>query len=411
MDGKQENRAYVALNMVPNIGAVTARSISARFGSLSSVFSLSEEDFSQVPGIGDVKAEAIVRTLASGCWKEEIDRAAAAGVRLVTPASSDYPPLLRHIYDPPLVLYVLGDIRALHLATAAVVGTRTPSQYGRDCAKRFGFQLAQAGVTVVSGLARGIDTEAHRAALLARGRTVAIIGSAVDELYPPDNKDLAERIVAQGGAVVSEYPFGRKADRQTFPMRNRIVSGVSSAVLVIEGGPNSGTLITAEQAVQQNRPVLAVPGRTDNPLALGCHKLLKQGARLAECVEDVLEEMQTLRLDTRAVPAPAAPACPASVKRPRTPARPKQADLFAATESSSGAPAPAPGPAASPLSAAPALDDIELALLDALADGPASPDVLLGVTGLQAPEIMPKLISLTLKKKIKKLPGNFYELN
>ena len=284
------------------------------------------------------------------------------------------PKLLREIHDPPLVLYVCGDAASLDTACVAMVGTRGPTQYGRETAARFGFQLATAGVTVVSGWARGIDTESHRAALKAHGRTVAVIGSALDRLYPAENRDLARAIATSGGAVVSEYPFGRSADRQTFPMRNRIVSGLSRAVLVIEAGVTSGTLITAGHALEQGRAVLAVPGRIDNPSALGCHKLLRQGARLAESVDDVLDEMRTLRGFGASPPPSSAPVGPPSE----------------------------PSPAAAPV-----LDATDSAILAVLRDvgGEADAELLLARTGIPAHKMNAKLIALEMKRLVTQLPG------
>lgn len=387
-----ERNAYIALNMVPGIGAVLVRHVVESLGSASAALGASAEAFLQVPGIGPERAETLARALASPDVATELARAADAKTELVTFVDEAYPRLLREIHDPPLVLYVRGAVSALDTACVAMVGTRGPTQYGRETARRFGFQLAQAGVTIVSGLARGIDTESHQAALLAKGRTIAVIGSALDELYPRENQGLADTIAASGGAVVSEYPFGRKADRQTFPMRNRIVSGLSRAVLVIEAGITSGTLITANQALEQGRSVLAVPGRIDNPMALGCHKLLKQGARLAESLDDVLEEMQTLRLASSPVRRSVGP----SVRPSPSPVQPS---LFGSNEPTNR-PTDRPAPT-------PSLDETERALLAALKDagGEADVELLLAKTGLPAYKVNAKLISLEMKRKVRQLPG------
>ena len=381
---KEERIATIALNMVPGIGAVLARRMAEAFGSVAAAIGASAEALRLVPGIGPERAEAFARALGSVDPETELARARDAGVQIITAGDESYPRLLREIHDPPLALYVRGAAESLGTACVAMVGTRGPTQYGRETAARFGFQLAQAGVTVVSGLARGIDTESHRAALRAHGRTVAVIGSALDEIYPRENTGLADEIAASGGAVVSEYPFGRKADRQTFPMRNRIVSGLSRAVLVVEAGVTSGTLITANHALEQGRAVLAVPGRIDNPAALGCLKLLRQGARLAECVDDVLEEMQTLRGFGAAQAVP----------------RPAQAERPAPSPFGDSAAARLPKPE-------PALDDAERALLAALRDAGGEADVeqLLAKTGLPAYKVNAKLISLEMKRKARQLPG------
>jgi DNA processing protein len=332
-----------------------------------------------VRGVGAARAETLAAELAAPDWRSELAQAERAGVRLVTFVDPEYPAFLKEIHDPPLVLYVQGDPAALGYSAVAVVGTRSPTMYGRETARRLSFQLAQAGVTVVSGLARGIDTEAHMAALQAKGRTVAVIGSALDAIYPAENRALAARIAAEGGAVVSEYPFGRQADRQTFPMRNRIVSGLCGGVLVVEAGLTSGTLITANQALEQGRSVLAVPGRIDSPSAQGCHRLIRQGAKLAESLDDILEELQTLPGARRAPPSAAALASSAG-----------------AGQGLHAAPARV---------AAPPLDEQERKLLEALGDEELSVDALIQASGLPAGAVGARLMGLEMKRLVRRLPG------
>jgi DNA processing protein len=197
--------------------------------------------------------------------------------------------MLKQIADPPLVLYVAGQVEALALPAVAVVGTRHPTVYGRETAQRFGYQLAAAGYVVVSGLALGIDTQAHTGALQAKGRTVAVLGGALDCLFPRENTGLAREIALKGGAVVSEYPFGRQPDRQTFRCATASVSGLCKGVVVIEAPLNSGTMITVGQALDQERTVMAVPGRVDSPASLGCHRLCAR-ARVCGDGDDVMEE-------------------------------------------------------------------------------------------------------------------------
>lgn len=372
-----ESEAYIALNLVPGMGAVTVRAGIAAFGSAAAFFSAGAAALANVPGIGRRRAEDFAAAAATIDWRGEIEKARACSLRLVTPADPDYPPLLRTIHSPPLCLYVAGSVECLASQGIAIVGTRAPTVYGRENAKNFAYRLAQAGFCVVSGLARGVDTEAAKGALLAKGRTVAVIGSALDRLYPTENRDLAREIVASGGAVVSEYPFGREADRQTFPMRNRIVSGLSLGVLCIEAGVSSGTLITADHALEQGRPVMAIPGRISDPAAQGCHKLIKNGARLVESPEDVVDEIQSLPLGG-AVPHPAT-----------------------AT--------PAPKPSA-PKPAAGTFSRDEQSILSALREGECSPDALLAATGLSAGAMGPLLIALEMKCAIKRLPGGEYAL-
>ncbi len=367
----QEREAYIALNMAPGVGAVLVRNGIARLGSAVNILRAGPALLATVEGIGAARAGTLAVELGQADWRLEMSRAEAAGMRIITPADSDYPPALKTIHDPPLALYLRGDAEALRYSAVAVVGTRAPTTYGRETARRFAYLLARAGLTVVSGLARGIDTEAHRATLKAGGRTAAVIGSALDRLYPAENRELAEQIVASGGALLSEYPLGRPPDRQTFPMRNRIVSGLSGGVLVVEAGRTSGTLITAAQALEQGRAVMAVPGRIDSPAAQGCHKLLRQGATLVECLDDVLDELQALPGTRRANPAAAADEPPS---------------------------APAP--------AAPALDDVERRILQVLEGGELSVEALIERTGLPAGVVGARLMGLEMRRLLRRLPGH-----
>ena len=301
-----EREALIAMNRIQGLGAVTVKRLAERFGSLVAVFGCSESDLLAVPGIGEEKARLFVRELSRATGDEEMGQAARRGVKLVTWADEEYPPLLKQIADPPLVLYVAGSVAALSRPAVALIGTRHPSVYGCETARRLGVQLAAAGYAVVSGLALGIDTEAHTGALQAKCSTVAVLGGALDCLFPKENQALAREIARNGGAVVSEYPFGRQPDRQTFPMRNRIVSGLSKGVVVVEAPLNSGTMITVGQALDQNRTVMAVPGRVDSPVAQGCHRLIREGARLVTNADEVVEELQDLFLGQRQAGAAAA---------------------------------------------------------------------------------------------------------
>lgn len=385
----QERDAYIALNMVPGVGAVLVRHGVATLGTAAALFEAGPAALAEVRGVGTARADTLASELATPDWRGEKARAEAAGVRLVTFVDPEYPAFLKEIHDPPLVLYVQGDPGAMGFSAVAVVGTRAPTVYGRETARRFGFQLAQAGITVVSGLARGVDTEAHHGALQAKGRTVAVIGSALDALYPAENRDLAARIAAEGGAVVSEYPFGRQADRQTFPMRNRIVSGLCGGVLVVEAGLTSGTLITANQALDQGRSVMAVPGRIDSPAAQGCHRLIRQGAKLVESLDDILEELQTLPGARRASVRPTPEQAPRPVAA--------RQDQPSAPHGGSGPAAPAP---------APVLDDAERALLATLGHEEMSVEGLIHASGLPAGVVGARLMGLEMKRLVRRLPGH-----
>ncbi len=290
-----EKEALIALNMMPGIGSVTVLRMRESFGSAAAVFEAEPEDIRAVRGFSNVRARNLYDALRTVPFKEEIARADRKDISLVSIDDDFYPALLREIADPPLVLYVAGDPAALCVKDGcAIIGTRHASLYGRETARKFGYQLAAAGYAVISGFARGIDTEAHVGAVQANGTTVAVLGGALDKLYPRENAKFAGEVIAKGGAIITEYPFGRQADRQSFPQRNRIVSGMSRGVLVVESPDRSGTMITVAQALEQGRSVMAVPGRIDSRVSSGCHRLIREGARLVTSVDDVLEELQDL---------------------------------------------------------------------------------------------------------------------
>lgn len=291
-----ELEAMVALNSVPDIGPLRMARLVNRFGNAISVLSATPDTLASVEGIGRGTA-AKINDWRSHCDPAgELALAEKAGVRVLTLASPDYPTLLREIPDPPPLLYVRGNVEALHdqPPNLAIVGTRRPSDYGRRMARHFGESAAFAGFTVVSGLARGIDTVTQEAAVDAGGSVVAVLGSGLGRVYPQDNVTLARRI-AERGAVISEFPMRTAPSKTTFPVRNRLIAGLCRATLVVEAAYRSGALITAEQALEQGRTVLAVPGQADNPQARGCHALLRDGATLVERFEDVMNELGEVR--------------------------------------------------------------------------------------------------------------------
>ncbi|MCL4109918.1 UNVERIFIED_CONTAM: hypothetical protein GTU68_012727 [Idotea baltica] len=261
-------------------------------GDPEAIFQTSLSNLKKVKGIGTELASSILD------WENRIDleeekrRLDEHGISLLTIDSDHYPPALRKIYDPPFLLYMKGDILPRDRHAIALVGSRRTTHYGNEAARRFGFQLANAGITIVSGLARGIDTAGHEAALAAGGRTIAVLGSGIGNVYPAENQQLADRI-AENGAVLSEFPVLYTPDKQSFPLRNRIVSGMSQGVLVVEAPERSGSMITAGQAMDQGRVVFAVPGPIDRPSSLGCHRLIQQGAKLVCDGADILNEIDS----------------------------------------------------------------------------------------------------------------------
>lgn len=309
----EERLALTAMNMVTGMGAVTARRLIESFGSAADALSASENDLIAVPGIGKAKAKVFAESFRKVDPLAEEDAASRLGIRIISWEDPDYPARLKSIYDPPLVLYVCGDLAAFRQTAVAMVGTRNPTHYGIETAHRFAYQLASAGLTVVSGMARGIDASSHRGALDSGGRTIAVLGGAINCFYPVENRELGRKVMQNGGLIISEYPLGRQPDRQTFPMRNRIISGLSQAVIVVESSLHSGTMITVDQALEQGRIVMAVPGRIDSPASQGCHSLIRNGAKLVGCVDDVLDEIRDMPLfSAGGLPFPASRATPAA---------------------------------------------------------------------------------------------------
>jgi DNA processing protein len=284
--------AAVRLAMVPGVGPATRRTLLEQFGSAEAVLAAAPSQLRDVPGVGPKLTQRIAAA-------DEIDVESQLrlcrehGLLLLTEDSSEYPRLLREIYDPPAVLFVRGTLEPTDSLAIAIVGTRHASNYGRQQAERLASGLAHAGLTVVSGLARGIDAAAHQAALKAGGRTLAILGSGVLNVYPPEHGTLAAEI-ARAGAVISENPPLSEPMTGTFPQRNRLITGMSLGVVVVEAGDRSGALISARHAMEQGREVFAVPGRVDSRTSRGCHQLIRDGAKLVETVEDVLDELGPL---------------------------------------------------------------------------------------------------------------------
>jgi len=362
-----EREAFIALNQVSGLGAITVKRMIEAFGSATAIFRVTERDLQRVAGIGAERARAFRRELDQVCAAGEMARAEEMGAQLLTWADATYPSLLKTIADPPLVLYVAGAIEPLAGPAIAIIGTRHPTVYGREMAQRLAFQLAGAGYVIVSGLALGIDAQAHRGAVQAKGRTIGVLGGALDCLYPKENAGLAKEMTVQGGAVLCEYPFGREPDRQTFPMRNRIVSGLVKGVVVVEAPHSSGTMITVDQALEQGRFVMAVPGKADSPASVGCHQLIRNGARLVSSGDEVMEELQELL--------------------PRTACK---------TAACAAAPERAPEPPASAE---------ERKLLAHVGNEPVHIDALIRESGLPAGMVNAVVVGLQIKHRVKLLPG------
>lgn len=369
-----EREARIAFNMVPTVGAATlARLMEEVGGSAADAWEFYPEKRDWAGRLPD--------------WEGELRRAEKAHVRIVTAVDDDYPPQLKQIASPPLALYAVGDVSALSRAGVALVGTRRATAYGRTVAERFASGLCERGWAVFSGLARGIDAAAHGGALLARGVTVGVLGGALDMFFPEENRELARRMVEKGGAVVSEFPFGRRPDVQTFPQRNRIVSGLSRGVVAVECPVHSGTMITCSRAVEQGRAVMAVPGRVDSPASAGCLHLIREGARMVTCVDDVVEELSPIGRPASAAPSPIAPSASSAPTSPKG----SKGGLRI------GMQPPAP-------EARITLE--ESLVMRAVPDAGAAIDRVAEAAGLPMSKVNALLVSLRLKGRIRFLPGN-----
>jgi DNA processing protein len=288
-----ERQAFLILNALPNIGPITLNRLLGELGGdPRAVFTAGARRLEAVKGVGPV----ISATIAN--WREHFDvereeaRMAQGGADFITPRDPGYPPLLKEIHDPPIGLYRKGRYD-FSQPCVAIVGSRRTTLYGQSVAKKLGADLARLGFGVVSGLARGIDTAAHEGALSVGGRTAAVLGNGIDIVYPPENLQLYRQI-EENGAILSEFPFGRRADRQSFAMRNRIVAGSCAAVVVVESDVDGGAMITARFAGEQGRLLFAVPGRIDQGTSRGCHQLIRDGATLLTGVDDLLSELNYL---------------------------------------------------------------------------------------------------------------------
>lgn len=283
--------AFFILNRLPGMGPITASKLMQALGEDPlNILQASESQLRSVDGVGPSLAETILSWKTCIDLDKEREHLKSAGVRFVGRSDAEFPELLQEIYDPPLGLYSKGKA-PLNKRAIAIIGSRRATLYGTNIAKRLARELATLGFSIVSGMARGIDTAAHEGALEAGGTTMAVLGCGVDVVYPPENQELYNRIAASG-RILSEFRLGRRADRQTFPMRNRIISGMSEATVVIESDVKGGSMITARLAGEQGRLVFAVPGRVDQASSRGCHQLIRDGAILLRSVDDLLEELQ-----------------------------------------------------------------------------------------------------------------------
>ena len=283
---------WLALALTPGLGPTRIKKLIEHHGTAEGVFRASLTEL-EATGMRAISAQSIATGKSLELAQQECVKAAEAGARIISLSDPEYPSRLKEIYDPPVILFVKGNVEVLAQPGIAMVGTRHPTPYGSGMAERLSTDLAARGLVIISGMARGIDTASHRGVIAAKGKTIAVLGTGIDVMYPKENSRLAEQIVALGGALVSEFPVGTFPAPQNFPIRNRIISGMSAGVLVVEAAEYSGTRITSRCALEQNRDVYAVPGNVTNKNSWGPNTLIKQGAKLVATWEDVWEELPT----------------------------------------------------------------------------------------------------------------------
>jgi DNA processing protein len=364
-DDDQRLLDSIQLAMVPGVGPQISQALLARFETAGRALEASRGELLSVSGVGPKIAEKIARARQDFDATAELALCRRSGVSVISRGDPEYPPPLENIPDPPGLLYVKGAILPRDQLAIAVVGSRHCTPYGTRMAERLSSALARTGFTVVSGLARGIDAAAHRGAIKAGGRTIAVLANGLASVYPPEHDELA-RSVVEAGALVSEMPMRQSPLAGLFTQRNRIISGLALGVLVVEATPRSGSLSTASHAMEQNREVFAVPGPADSLPSRGCHRLIRDGARLVETVEDIMEELGPLVQEVRT--------------NPEEPPVRHPAEL--------------------------ALSDSERSLLGHLDDRPTAVDDLIASTGMTAGQVMATLSVLELKRLVRRMPGH-----
>jgi DNA processing protein len=355
-------RDLLSLHLVPGLGPRLTAALLRRFGTAAAVLQATSAELQEVPHIGPKLANTLCQAMRQVDLQAELERMERAGVRLLVHGTADYPSALASIEDPPHLLYIRGALQPRDANALAVVGSRSCSSYGKRVTERLGGELARAGFTVVSGLARGIDGIAHRAALQAGGRTLAVLAGGLSRIYPPEHTDLAQEVAA-AGALLTESAMNMEPMAGMFPARNRLISGLSRGVVIIEAAERSGALITASHAAEQGRPVFAVPGPMDSPFSAGTHQLVRKGAILIRGVEDILEELDGV------------------------------------------AAAPVRAPAAPP----PQLNDLERRIWDVLQERPWHLDEIVQRLILPVPQVTAALLMMEMRRLVRRLPGNQYE--
>jgi DNA processing protein len=358
----------LAINRIENIGPVTIKKLWEHFGSIENAWGARVEDILKIDGIKKNAVDAFVQNRDTINLDQELENIQKNKIKVLTLEDDAYPTALKNIYAPPPVLYVKGNIDKIGDKIISIVGTRRASRYGREIAKKLAYELSAVGFTIVSGLAAGIDTSAHQGALEAGGKTLAVFGCGVDVVYPSSNIGLAKEIESSG-ALLSEFPLGSGPDKGTFPRRNRVISGLSLGTIVIEGHYTSGAMITAKYALEQGREVFAVPGNVELEQSKGPHWLIKNGAKLVETVDDVLEELNMV------------------------------------------SPGPRPEAQGSRLKDYSNLSDEQKKIVEVLSMEPKHIDKISVETSFPTPQISSLLMMLEVTKVIRQLPGKMFILN
>jgi DNA processing protein len=388
---------WLALRRARGVGPRTCKLLFEKFGAPEKIFKLGADEIAAA-GVPRNTARSIAEFRDFEPLEKELCELPNIGARLVKWTDADYPPNLRQIADPPPFLFVRGAAQLREASCIAIVGARAASDIGRRMANRLGLELAAKGFTVVSGLARGIDGEAHQGALDAHGRTVAVLGCGVDVIYPAEHRKLADAIIDSGGALISELPIGMQPLAENFPTRNRILSGLCLGVVIVEAAEKSGSLITARMALEQDRQVFAVPGSPLSGKTRGSNRLLKEGAKLVECVEDVIEEL---------APQMAGTVVAARLPKPQTPAeaavKPATSDVWV-----KGAPMAEPAEDAKVLGV---IADSATIILNNLKESERlHVDSIIESSGLNAQTVLRLLLELELEGRVAQHPGKLFSL-
>ncbi len=361
----------LALSQLSGIGNVTFKRLIGHFGSAREVFKAGRKDLGEIEGIFEAKISAIVSFNDWESIRERVKAVEERGARIISIEDDDYPKRLKDIYDAPSIFYIKGSFTEEDEFPVAVVGSRRASTYGYLSAENIAAGLAQRGITVVSGMARGIDSKAHAAALNAGGRTIAVLGSGIDVVYPPEGKGLYDKIVERG-AVVTEFPLGAQPEAGNFPRRNRIISGLSLGVVIVEASETSGALITAELAIDQNREVFAVPGNINSVRSKGTNKLIKRGAKLVESAEAIVDELRFI------------------LGEKYSPEMTRNKDWSTSGES---------------------FTEEERRVLTCLGTEPVHIDTVIDETGFKSEQILTILLELEIRGFVKQIPGKNFVLN